>query len=133
MAALEQRFELAGFHEHALGVRLLGAGVRGVGKLMPGEEDLRPGVAEVEGHLALLEQAGHRHDDRAGAKHTVVADREIRDVGQHDPDSVPRLDALGAQETGRAGSGGVERGVGQLGVIEFYGHAVGALGGAAAE
>ena len=78
LAALEQRLELAGLHEHAFGVRLLGAGARGVGELVPGQEDLRPGVAEVEGDLALLEQAVHRHDGRAGAQRAVVADREVR-------------------------------------------------------
>ena len=39
LAAREQRLELARLDEHALGVRLLGAGVRGVGEL-----DARPGA-----------------------------------------------------------------------------------------
>ena len=132
-AALEQRLPFAGLHEQAFGVRLLGAGAGGVGEGVPGQEDLRPGVAEVKGDLALLQQAVHRHDGRAGAQRAVVADREVRDVGQHEPDAVARLDALGAQQRSRARGRDVERGVGQFALVELDRHAVGVFGGAAAE
>ena len=69
---VEQRLELARLDEHDLGVGVLGAGVGGVGELVPGEEHLGAGVAQVERDLALLEQDVHRHDDRAGAQRAVV-------------------------------------------------------------
>ena len=47
IAARQQRLELARLDEHALGAGLLGAGVRGVGELVPREQDLGAGVAEV--------------------------------------------------------------------------------------
>ena len=109
-----QRLERTRLDEHALGVRLLGAGVRGVGGLVPREQDPGARVAEVERHLALLEQRVHRHDHRAGAQRAVVATREVRDVGEHDADAVAGLDALGLQQAGDAGDGVVELVVGEL-------------------
>ena len=65
--------ELAGLDQQALGARLLGAGLGVVGEPVPGEQQLGPGVRQVEGDLALLEQHVHRHDDAAGPQHAVVA------------------------------------------------------------
>jgi len=48
LTALQQRFELAGLHEHALHAGLLRAGVSGVGELVPGQDDPRLGVTEIE-------------------------------------------------------------------------------------
>ena len=76
----------------------LDAGVGGAlarlgGEAVPGEQQLRAGVLQVEGDLAPLQQHVHRHDDAAGAQHAVVGDRELGDVGQHHADPVARLDA----------------------------------------
>jgi hypothetical protein len=133
LAAREQRLELARLHEHALGPRLLGAALRGVRELMPREDQLRVRVTEVEGDLAVLQQRVHRHDSRARAQRAVVADREVRDVRQHDPDAVARPDALGPQQAGDPRGGLVERGVRQLAVVHLDRHAVGARGDAAGE
>ena len=60
----------------------LGAGVGGpaaglLGEAVPGEQQLRAGVLQVEGDLAPLQQHVHRHDHAAGAQHAVVGDREL--------------------------------------------------------
>ena len=114
LTALEQSFELAGLHEHALRARLLGAGVGGIGELVPGQDYAGPGVTEVERDLALLEQRVHRHDGGADTQRAVVADREVRDVGQHDAHAVSRLHALCAQQSGNAGRRLVKLGVAQF-------------------
>ena len=93
--------ELAGLDHDAVGAGLVRARLRVVGEAVPREQQLGAGVAEVEGDLAALEQHVHRHDDAAGAQHAVVEDREVRDVGQHDPDAVARLDATVCQEAAR--------------------------------
>ena len=95
--------EVARLDEQALGARLLGAGLGVVGEPVPGEDQLGPRVRQVVGDLALLEQHVHRHDDAAGPQHAVVADREVRDVGQHDPDPVAALEAVLAPAARRCG------------------------------
>ena len=110
---------LPGLDEHALGAGLLGARLRGLGELVPGEQQLRAGVAEVEADLALLEQRVHRHDDRAEPQRAEEDEREVRDVGQHQPDAVAGLDALGAQQAGDVAAAALERGVGQHEVVEL--------------
>ena len=79
-----------------------------VGEAVPGEQQLRAGVLEVEGDLAPLQQHVHRHDDAAGAEHAVVGDRELEDVGQHHPDPVALLQPFLAQQRRQAGAAVVE-------------------------
>src|SRR3954447_9180468 len=67
-------------------------------KPCPGEQQLRPRVAEVEGDLALLEQRVHRDGDGAEAQGPIERDREVRNVREHDPDAVAGLDALRPQQ-----------------------------------
>ena len=75
--ARQHLLELAGLDHDALGAGLLRAGVRVVGEALPGEQQLRPGIAEIEGDLAALEEHVHRHHNAAGAQHPVVADGEV--------------------------------------------------------
>ena len=63
----EERRKLAGLTSDALGSGLGGAGLRRLGETVPREDDLRLGIAEVEGNFALLEQDVHRHHDRTRA------------------------------------------------------------------
>jgi hypothetical protein len=56
-----------------------------------------PGVVQVVGHLAGLEQWVHRHDHAAGPQDAVVDDGELGQVGQHDRDAVAALQAAAAQ------------------------------------
>ena len=71
--------ELARLDEDALGAGLGSAPGLGVlGEALPGEQQLGARVLQVEGHLALLEQHVHRHDDAAGAQHAVVDRRGSR-------------------------------------------------------
>jgi hypothetical protein len=129
LGGADQLLELAGLHQDALGARLLGAGLRVIGEPLPGKEQLRARVLEVEGHLALSEQHVHRHDDAAGAQDAVVDDREIGDVGQHDPDAVPAGEAVLAQETDEMRAGAVELPVRQLDVVEADRDVVGVVAG----
>jgi len=126
LVALDQPLEGSRLHQHALGARVLRTAVGGVRELRPGEDELRAGVTQVEGDLAILQQRVHRHDRRSRAQRAVVVDREVRDVGQHDPDAIARLHSLRAQHPRDPGSGLVERGVGQLAVVELDRDAVGA-------
>ena len=84
----EQLLERAGRDDHALGARVLRAGLRILRETLPGEQQLRTRVAQVERDLASLEQHVHRHDDAARAQHPVVTDREVRNVREHDPDAI---------------------------------------------
>ena len=93
---------------------VLGATARLLGEAVPGEQQLRAGVLEVEGDLAPLQQHVHRHHDATGAEDAVVGDRELEDVGQHHPDAVALLQALLVQQRRQAGAAVVEFGVGQL-------------------
>ena len=112
---------------------LVGAGVRGLGEFVPGEDHLGAGVAQVERHLALLEQDVHRNDDRPGAQRAVVAVRELRHVGQHDRDAVARPDALRAQQAGDLRGRDVEGLVGQLQIVQLDRDAVRRARGAVRE
>jgi hypothetical protein len=93
----------------------LGGSLPGLlGEAVPGEQQLRAGVLEVEGDLAPLQEHVHRHHDAAGAEDAVVADRELEHVRQHQPDSVAPPQALLAQQRGEPGAVVVELAVGQL-------------------
>ena len=99
----------------------IGTGLRGLHEVVPGEHDLRAGVLEVVADLASLEQHVHRDHDATGAQDAVVGDREVRDVGQHDPDAVAGLQALGLQHARDAGRSLVEQPVVEDGVVELDG------------
>ena len=105
----EQLLELARLDHDALGAGLLRAGLRVVGEALPGEHQLGPGVAEVEGDLAALEQHVHRHHDAAGSQHAVVTDAEVRDVRKHDSDAVARLEPTVCQHGRKTGAALVEQ------------------------
>ena len=77
----------------------LGGGLRGTSVQMGA------GVAQVVLDLARLQQWVHRDDDRTGAQHGVVEDRELHDVGQHDADTVAGLDAASAHPARGARTG----------------------------
>ena len=118
----EQASERLGLDDDALGPDLGRALLSGgSANCVPGEDQLGLGVAEVERDLALLEQHVHRHDDAAGAEHAVVGDRELGDVREHDPDPVAGLDAALLQQSGNAGAGVVELGVGEHLMVEAQG------------
>ena len=72
--ARQQLLELARLDHDAFGAGLVRAGLRVVGKSLPREHQLCPGIAKVEGDLAALEQHVHRHHDASGSQHAVVAD-----------------------------------------------------------
>ena len=108
-----------------LRVRVLGAAARFVRELVPGEDQPRPGVAEVISHLPPLEQRVHRDDHTARAEHAVVGDGELGDVGHHDPDPVAGLETALPQHPGDQGARLVEFGVGGRGVIHAHSHPVG--------
>ena len=91
------------------------------------EVGLRVGVVEVVGHLAPLEQHVERHHRRAGLEDAVVDDREVRQVGAAERHLVAGLDAALDQEVGHLVGGAVHLGVGQSGVAEHDGVAVGVL------
>ena len=113
------RAERDGLDHDALGAAPGGARSAAVGELVPGEDQLRLGVAEVERDLALLEQHVHRHDDAAGAQHAVVGDRELGHVREHHPDAVAGLEAaLDAAAPATRAVAVVELRVGDHGVVE---------------
>ena len=89
LTALEQGFELAGLDEHALHRRLLGAGVGGVGELVPGQDYAGSGVTEIERDLALLEQRVHWHDGGADTQRAVVAEAKCATLGSMMPTRSP--------------------------------------------
>src|SRR3954454_14535718 len=115
----EQPLELPGLDDDGLCARLARALLRGGGEVPPGEQRLGRGVLDVELDLAALEQHVHRHDGAARAQHAVVDGRELRDVGQHEPDAVARADPALAQEAGDPGGRVVERLVGHHRVVEL--------------
>ena len=133
LTTLEQRFELAGLDEDALHGRPLGAGVGGVGELVPGQDYAGPGVTEIELDLALFEQRVHWHDGGAEAQRAVVAKCELRDVGQHDAHAVSRSHALCAQQSGNTRCRPVKLGVGEFTLIDPDRDVVGTQVGALAE
>jgi len=109
--------------------RLGGALGRLAGRRVPGEQHLRPRVAQVEGHFAALEQRVHRDHHRAGAERAEERDRERRHVRQHDRDPVPRRHPGRQQQRGGAGRVVTELGVAQHQVIHPQRGLVGVLGG----
>ncbi len=92
---------LAGVAEHAL----------------PGDEDLRPAVAQVECHLRRLEQRVQRHHHGAGLQDPEVGDQELRDVRQLQGYRVSRLDASRLQLASKPVRQLVQLTVGQLAAI----------------
>jgi hypothetical protein len=100
---------------------------------VPGEEELRPRVRQVEAGLARLEQDVHGDDDPACAEDPVVGHREVRDVREHDADAVARADAARPQQPGHAGARLVELAVGDDRVVELEGGPLGAALGARGE
>ena len=111
--------ELPGRDDQTLGAGVIGAGLGVLGKAVPGEQQLRAGILEIERDLAALEKDVHRDDDRAGAQHSVITHGEIRDVRQHDPHAIAAGDAVLGEQTGDVRAGAVECGVGELGVVEL--------------
>jgi ribosome-associated protein len=77
---------------------------------------------------ARLEQDVHRHDHAAGPQDAVVDRREVRDVGQHDPDAVAGADALALEHRRDTRAGLVEQPVVEGGVVELAGDDVRVLG-----
>ena len=67
---------------------------------LPGDQDLRPAIAEVERHLRRLEQHVQRHGHAAGLEDPEIGDQELRDVGQLQRHRVPRPQA-GRLQAGR--------------------------------
>ena len=90
---------------------LLRPGLGGLHEAVPGEQQLGLRIGQVVGDLAALEQHVHRHDDGARAQHAVVDGREVRDVGQHDPDAVAGADALALEHRRDALAGVLEQAV----------------------
>jgi hypothetical protein len=70
----------------------------------PGPGDQRPGlgVAEAEGDLGRLQQNVQRHGNAARLEHAEVGDEELGNVGQLQPDGLPRAHA-GRPQPDRAG------------------------------
>ena len=95
-----------------------GSHSRLLGEAVPGEQELRARVLQVEGDLSPLQEHVHRHDDATGAQHAVVGDREVGDVGQHHPDPVPRRDPPLPQQRRQAGAAVVELRVAQPDLAE---------------
>lgn len=129
----QQLLELSRGDRYELGPGLLGAPLGRLGEVVPGEQQLALGIAEVEGHLAPLEQDVHRDNHPARAEHAVVGQGEIGDVGQHDPHPVAALDPAVCQQSGDAARSLLERFVGDLGVVELQGNVLGVAGGAVRE
>ncbi len=92
-----------------------------------------PESRQVELDLAALEQHVHRHHDAAGAQHAVVDDAEVRDVREHDPDAVARLEPALLQQPGDPCGALVEHGVVGHRVVELEGGPVPMLGGGLGE
>ena len=119
LGGAEQLLELARLDRDQLGAGLLGAGLGGLREVVPGEQDLRARVLEVERDLAALEQDVHRDDDAARAQDPVVDDREVRDVREHDPDAVAALEALLLEQVRDPRGPLVEQGVVDDRVVEL--------------
>jgi hypothetical protein len=124
LRAADQALEVAGLHENAFRAGRVRAGVRGIGELVPGEEQLRLGIAEVKRHLALLEKRIHRHHDGARPQHPVVDEGKVRDVRQHDTDAITRQNALALQNTGDTRARLIELRVGDLETLHPQRHRV---------
>ena len=123
-----QLLELARLDQDHLGAGLLGARSSPPRRSRASAKStLAPGVAQVERDLAPLQQHVHRHDDAARAQDAVVDDPEVRDVREHDPDAVARLDALLLEQAGDPRRALVEHGVVEDGVVELEGRPVGVL------
>ena len=114
----QQLLELARLDHDAFGAGLLRAGLRVVGKALPAEHQLGPGIAEIEGDFAPLEQYVHRHHDATGSQHAVVTDAEVRDVRKHDSDPVAWLESTVCQDGRKTGAALVEQAVADLHVVE---------------
>ena len=86
-------------------------------RLVPGEQDLGPGIAEVVGDLAVLQHRVHRHHRGAGGERAVEGDREGGHVRQHDGDPVTGRYPQRRQQRRRAAGGVPQLRVGQHQVV----------------
>ncbi|MGD0375099.1 MAG: hypothetical protein ABSB01_11030 [Streptosporangiaceae bacterium] len=84
---------------------------------LPGDQHLRPAVAQVEGHLRRLEQRVQRDHHGACLQDPEVGDQELRDVGQLQCHRVARRDPARLQPPGQPVGQPVELAVGQLSAI----------------
>ena len=123
--ARQELLEAAGLHEDAFGAASRAPASASFAKLVPGEEDLGPGVRQVVRHLAPLQKHVHRHDHAPGAQHAVVGEREVGDVGKHDAHALARPHAALAQESGHSRATFIQRRVAQLTVAELHRDALG--------
>src|SRR5919106_800572 len=124
----DQLLEVARLDEDTLGPGLGGALLGRIGEVVPGEQQLRAAVPDVELDLARLEQHVHRHHDAAGPQDRVVDRGEVGDVGEHQPDPVARLEPLRPEQRREARARPVEHRVAELDVVELEGRAVAVLG-----
>jgi hypothetical protein len=129
----EQVVEPAGLDGDALDPDLVGALAGLLGHVLPGEDDLCPGVLEVVLDLATLEQWVHRYDDRTRREGSVEQDREGGDVGQHQTDPVTRTDSLGRQQRRDPARTVLEFPVGHHHVVEAHRRTIGVLLGCLAQ
>ena len=118
----QQAGEADPVHDDGLGPGLLRAGPGLVREPVPGEDQPGPGVAQVIGDLARLEQRVHRDDRAAGPEHPVVHHGDLGDVGHHDPDPVTGLEAALAQQPGHPGARLVQRPVRHRRVVHPHRH-----------
>ena len=100
LGARQQSLKLAGRHDLAFRSRQIRPALRGLGEVMPCENELGVGVAQVKSDLSLLEQHVHGHNHAPCAQYAVVSERKIRNVRQHYPDSVARLHAQLEEQAG---------------------------------
>ena len=119
LGAAEELLELARLDEDALGAGRLAALASRVAHLVPAEHELGAGVLHLEADLATLEQRVHRHGHGAHALDPEEDEREVREVGQHHPHPVARLDSPRRQQARHAGARLLHDRIGQLEVVEL--------------
>ena len=92
---------------------------------VPDEGQSSVAVAQVIRHLPRLQQRVHRHHDPARPQHAEVDGGELGDVGQHDAHPVAGADRAGLQQGRDACAGLVELVIGERGLTQTQGDAVG--------
>jgi hypothetical protein len=125
----ERPLELARHDEEALRARLLASVARGVGEVVPADQDAGARIGEVVGDLPLLQQRVHGHEDGAEPQRPVEQHREVRHGGDLHADAVAGLDAGGAQQPGHARRGLLEPAVGHHEIVQLDRRPIRALGG----